>query len=105
MIFGINCVLFSIKSDPGAGISGRCIASAAPSSKSRAMSVLKALTRDPMIMRFITRKMMVPRRIVKDRKDRKRKVERGGYRMLRECPQVNRFRGPFMTASREKVGG
>lgn len=50
--------------EPGAGISDRRMASAPPSSKRRPMRVLKALTRKPMIMRFITRKMTVPRRIV-----------------------------------------
>jgi hypothetical protein len=40
------------------------MASAAPSSNSREMSVLKAFRRKPMIIRFMTRKMIVPRRIV-----------------------------------------
>lgn len=68
MIFGINCVLFSIKSDPGAGISARDIASVEPSSKRREMRVLKALTRKPRIMRLMTRNIIVPRRIVRKEK-------------------------------------
>ena len=64
MIFGINCVRLPINSEPGAGISARAIASAAPSSKSREMSVLKALRRKPTMIRLMTTKMTVPRLIV-----------------------------------------
>jgi len=64
MIFGINCVLFSIISEPGAGISARWMASAAPLWKSREISVLKAFSRKPMMIRLITRKTMVPRRMI-----------------------------------------
>lgn len=64
MILGISCFLPSINSDPGAGISARAIASAAPSSKRRPIRVLQAWTRKPMIIRLITRKMAVPRRMV-----------------------------------------
>jgi len=55
-----------MSSDSGAGISERWIASAAPSSKRREMRVLKLLRRKPMTMRLIPRKMIVPRRIVRD---------------------------------------
>ena len=64
MILGINCVRSSITSDPGAGISALAIASAAPSSNSREMRVLKALRRKPITIRFMTRKITVPRLIV-----------------------------------------
>jgi hypothetical protein len=64
MIFGINWVLFSIISLPGAGISDLCMASAEPSSKRREMRVLNALRRNPTIIRLITTNIMVPRRIV-----------------------------------------
>jgi len=64
MILGINCVRFSRRSEPGAGISERWIASAAPSSNRREMRVLKAFRRKPMASTFMTRKMIVPRRIV-----------------------------------------
>lgn len=64
MIFGINCVLLLRRSDPGAGISDRWMASAEASSKRRDMRVLQALRRKPMIIRCMTRKMAVPRRIV-----------------------------------------
>jgi hypothetical protein len=40
------------------------MASAAPSSKSSEMRVLKALRRKPITSRLMTRKMTVPRRIV-----------------------------------------
>jgi hypothetical protein len=40
------------------------MASAEPSSKSNEIRVLKALRRKPMVRRLITRKIMVPRRIV-----------------------------------------
>lgn len=53
-----------MSSEPGAGISDRAMASAAPSSKSREMSVLKALSRKPITIRLMTRKMTVPRLIV-----------------------------------------
>lgn len=65
MIFGINCVLFSIRSEPGAGISEVSMASGALSSKRSDIKVLVALRRYPIIIRFITRKMIVPLRIVK----------------------------------------
>jgi len=63
MILGINCVRFGIRSEPGAGISERRMASAEPSSKRSEIKVLKALTRNPMIIKLITRNMIVPRRI------------------------------------------
>jgi hypothetical protein len=53
-----------MSSEPGAGISDRAIASAAPSSKSREMRVLQAWRRKLIIKRLITRKMTVPRLIV-----------------------------------------
>jgi hypothetical protein len=53
-----------MRSEPGAGISEGWMASAAPSSKRREIRVLKALRRKPMISRFMTRKIIVPRRIV-----------------------------------------
>lgn len=53
-----------MRSEPGAGISARAIASAEPSSKSREMSVLKALRRKPIIIKLIMRKTTVPRLIM-----------------------------------------
>lgn len=53
-----------MRSEPGAGTSDRRIASAEPSSKSSDISVLKALTRKPMTIRLITKKTMVPLRIL-----------------------------------------
>jgi hypothetical protein len=53
-----------MRSEPGAGISERWMASAAPFSNRREMRVLKAFRRKPMTIRFMTRKMIVPRRIV-----------------------------------------
>lgn len=53
-----------MRAEPGEGISGRSIASAAPSSKRREMRVLKALRREPMTSRLITKKTTVPRRMV-----------------------------------------
>ena len=64
MILGISCFLPSTSSDEGLGISARAIASTAPFSKRRPMRVLQAWTRKPIIIRFITRKIAVPRRIV-----------------------------------------
>jgi hypothetical protein len=64
MIFGISCVRLSIRSEPGAGISARWMASAEPSSKRRPMRVEKALRRKPITRRLMIRKMMVPRRIL-----------------------------------------
>lgn len=64
IIFGINCGFNSMASLPGAGISADRMASEAPVWKRRDMRVLKALRRNPRIIRLITRKMMVPRRIV-----------------------------------------
>jgi len=88
MILGISWVRLSIRFDPGAGISGRWMASAAPSSKRRDMRVLKAFRSDPMIMRFMTRKMTVPRRIVKIEDEG---LTRRGL-VLRGCPKGGLFR-------------
>jgi hypothetical protein len=65
MILGINCVLFPITSESGAGISELRMASGALSSKSSDIKVLVALRRYPMIIRLITKKTMVPLRIMK----------------------------------------
>ena len=69
---------FSRRSEPGAGISARWMASAEPSSKSREIKVLKALMRKPIRRRLITRKMVVPRRIVGCGWGRRNEGVRGG---------------------------
>lgn len=81
-----------MRSEPGAGISELWIASLAPSSKRREIRVLKALTRKPIMRKLMTRKMMVPRRIVVIRasSDEERGLEVGGGRA--ERAQVGEFR-------------
>ena len=64
MILGISSGRFSRRSEPGAGISARWIASAEASSKRREIKVLKALTRKARMMRMITKKVTVLRLIV-----------------------------------------
>ena len=61
MIFGMTWGRFSRRSEPGAGISARWMASADPSSKSSEIKVLKALKRKAIMTRLITKNAMVPR--------------------------------------------
>jgi hypothetical protein len=53
-----------MRSEPGAGISDDRMASVDPSSKSSDMSVLKALRRKPITIKLMTKKMIVPLRIL-----------------------------------------
>ena len=64
MILGINCVRLLFKSESGAGISAPGIANLWASSNRRDRRVLQALSREPTIIKFMTMKMTVPRRIV-----------------------------------------
>jgi hypothetical protein len=55
----------SFNFESGAGISAPGIANLEAFSKRRDMRVLQALIREPIIIKFMTTKMTVPRRIVK----------------------------------------
>jgi hypothetical protein len=65
MILGINWVRLSFKSESGAGISAPGIANLEAFSKRRDMRVLQALIREPIMIKLMTTKITVPRRIVK----------------------------------------
>lgn len=65
MIFGINCGRFSFTLEFGAGMSDGAIANVFPSSKRREIRVLHSLVRYPITTRIETKKIMVPRRILR----------------------------------------
>lgn len=68
---------FSINSDSGAGISERWMASAEPDTKSNDIRGIKALTRNPSIIRLTIRNIKLPRFMIS--------LDRGRSLEYKEC--------------------